>query len=236
MEHLNEYELALYVEYIDTKNPKNIPSHVMDHVKECDDCAAEALELFEMTALQQHKYKTKTIIRPLFYISTAIAASLLIFFLVYNFNFDTTVTETKNMAAVDRTTAKPLIKKDANNTPAVGNIKTDKIQYADNFTVDDYLEKMVSRFEGVSRNTERINIITPLEYKSSGNILLEWENRSEKELYVEILNNKGKLLNEYTSTGDSLFLKNKLSPGLYYWKLMNSDFDLLFCGKIILKR
>ncbi|MFW6202759.1 MAG: hypothetical protein ACOC30_00510, partial [Marinilabilia sp.] len=62
-------------------------------------------------------------------------------------------------------------------------------------------------------------------------LFLEWTNKEKEELIIEILDNKGDRILRDVTTGNRYRVEN-LGNGLYYWKLISSDYDLLFCGRI----
>jgi hypothetical protein len=96
-------------------------------------------------------------------------------------------------------------------------------------------EMLVENFNGNMRSTH-VEVHTPSELSVTNDgeqlVLLRWNNTQKMHLTVELLNNSGEIHKEYRTRGDSLIIENLPHKGLYYWKLFNQDFDLLFCGKI----
>ena len=104
------------------------------------------------------------------------------------------------------------------------------------YAVNEELEKLVERYTETSlRGDFSVNIKSIIEIKSNEDLVFEWNNTNKENLTLEFFNNSGdKLFEEKTS--ENRFTTTGLSnSGLYYWKLINEDFDLLFCGKIIVK-
>jgi hypothetical protein len=98
-------------------------------------------------------------------------------------------------------------------------------------------EMLVQNFRGNMRSTH-IEILSPAEFKVADNtdehwLVLRWKNNTKMQLTVELLNNFGEIHIEYQTQGDSVIIEKLPHKGLYYWKLFNRDFDLLYCGKII---
>jgi hypothetical protein len=104
------------------------------------------------------------------------------------------------------------------------------------YTTNPELEKLCQRYQSGSLRGDEIEILSPTHINGKkGEVHLQWNNEANQLLTLEFLNNKGEKLFE-TETNASDYTPVKLQKsGLYYWKLMNEDFDLLFCGKITLK-
>lgn len=131
---------------------------------------------------------------------------------------------------IDEKTPKP------NNNPQKHIItkpeKADLLAYSPN----NNLEKLAERYNGAAMRGTEIKVTTPNTFETTANkILLEWENSDNVLVIIELFNNKGEKIIESETTDNNYQPKEKIKPGLYYWKLINEDFDLVFCGKIILK-
>ncbi|MFW6389004.1 MAG: hypothetical protein ACOCZI_00060 [Marinilabiliaceae bacterium] len=97
---------------------------------------------------------------------------------------------------------------------------------------DEDLEKLVARSQSELRSGEEINVQTPVNlFVEQAPLFLEWTNKEKEELIIEILDNKGDRILREVTTGNRYRVEN-LGDGLYYWKLISSDYDLLFCGRI----
>lgn len=95
------------------------------------------------------------------------------------------------------------------------------------------LERMYTNMQGGYRG-ETIEVITNPEMQYKKGATLEWKNPNRTTLYVEIFNNQGEEVRRKITTENSYQLPG-LNPGLYYWKLIGENYDLLFVGKIIVK-
>jgi hypothetical protein len=95
------------------------------------------------------------------------------------------------------------------------------------------LEQLFQNMQGQYRS-ESIVIKTPhtLQIKKSTTDILRWLNPKKEKLIVEIFNNKAEEIMEKETNAESINIP-ELSEGLYYWKLISKDFDLLFAGKIM---
>lgn len=110
--------------------------------------------------------------------------------------------------------------------------KKTQVAYAPNTE----LEKLYLRYQNGTLRGDEIKILSPAHINGKkGEIQLQWNNEAKQLLILEFLNNKGEILFE-TETHESDYTPIRLQKsGLYYWKLMNADFDLVFCGKITLR-
>ncbi|PWD97647.1 hypothetical protein [Marinilabilia rubra] len=113
--------------------------------------------------------------------------------------------------------------------------KADTIRFLAHFEPDEDLEKLVDRYKGNLRNSGEVKVVSPLTVTNSNNsITIKWENPGKKRLIIEVFNNEGSRIIETETTKNEYTLKN-LDEGLYYWKLISENFELLFCGKIVIK-
>jgi len=115
------------------------------------------------------------------------------------------------------------------------NNKHESDYIAANFVVDPDLESMI---EETYRSELSLKIITPKigqELKGNNLISFQWKGKSDKKLKLEIFNNKSGKIGEIKGfTDNKAVLNKKLQPGLYYWKLETEN-DLLYLGKFIIK-
>ncbi len=143
-----------------------------------------------------------------------------------------------------RDTNKTEVVKDSAGTQKPGEIKSqplhqkpseDRIKLA--YVPDENLEKLAERFESASMRGDDVTVISPHEIKAEqGNeILIELKNPENTLLILEFFNNKGEKLFEKETSKETWEVKKLTEPGLYYWKLLSQDFDLLYCGKIIVE-
>lgn len=103
------------------------------------------------------------------------------------------------------------------------------------FEPDEELERLVSRYDGHLRDSDNVKVTSPLTITSNdSSVTIKWENPAEKRLIIEVLDNNGQKILEDETDKEQHTIKN-LSNGLYYWKLISSNFDLLFCGRIIVE-
>ncbi len=101
------------------------------------------------------------------------------------------------------------------------------------FEPDPSLEQLYQNMQGAFRG-HQVRVISDKEVHFSQDTQLQWENPQSQTLYLELFNNRGEELISITTSEESYTLPS-LDQGLYYWKLISEDFDLLFVGKILVK-
>jgi hypothetical protein len=98
---------------------------------------------------------------------------------------------------------------------------------------DPKLEKLYDNMQGTYRGGS-VHVESPRELHPAKDAILSWDNPGGQLFIVEIFDNTGnEILSRETNT-DTLALPD-LSAGLYYWKLIDEDFELQFVGKIIVE-
>jgi len=253
--HLSEEQIAIYAEALAIDTSVNLSDDIKKHVKNCEECTSEIHTVSEILREQYknsiaeglNSVKESKSISMGFWL---VAASIIILAaLGYLFTKNTNTPE-KNLMAIDSTLfeseniAYTYDEVDNNmtdtNSTITNNIK-DNIVIAPNkkeisiaFLTNNDLDKLVSRFEDASMRSVGINIITPSYIKINKNdsINLEWNNTNNQYLTIEIFDNKGVKITSKTSSKNIVTITEISKSGLYYWKLINEDYDLLFCGKI----
>jgi hypothetical protein len=250
LNHISVEEIALIAEALANDRLNEIPVHIIEHVKECDQCANEVLLVSEIIYDKESLISTPTNTKKNRIIKRqySIAASVIILMgsaiLLYNakknmkekvFSEDNItkeifLAEDSTMLANDEKVEKNV--KDTGSSvfsrPAPGNV----LAYAEN----EDLEKLADRFiEGAFRGYEiEIKTENTIEIEANNNFKLEWGNDEKQSLFFELFNNRNEKILE-VETIDSSIQPENLVSGLYYWKLINQDYDLIFCGKIIIK-
>jgi len=254
VQHLTEEQIAIYAEALATDNSANLSDDIKRHVKECLECSNEILSVSE---LLREEYKNsiadglnsikKSSNNKGFWL--AAASIIVIAALGYLFTrtnnapeknlmaIDSTIFKTENIAYTYNEVENTIT--DTNST-IIDNSKADSVvspakkEIAIAFLTNKDLDKLVSRFEDASMRSVDIDIITPSDIKISKNdsINLEWNNTNNQYLTIEIFDNKGNKITSKTSSKSIVTITEISKSGLYYWKLINENYDLLFCGKI----
>jgi len=236
--HLTPDELAIYAEYLSGKE-KRISQLIINHVEECDECAMEALDLNQVLEdadfpkLQKFRKITNS---SFVYIS--VAASIILLFSIWLFNDFKNDNENsivslssknipqKNFYANISDSANKIF----DNNKMISSINTQKF----NFQTNENLENIFLRYHK-NYKTGDIVIVTLSEIKAEMNkqVILKWNNPNKQKLTIEIFDNKQNLLETEILTNNSYHLKKNNIAGLFYWKLLNENNEIIFCGKII---
>ncbi len=264
LNHLSEEEVARCAEALSDGTFNRLPETLRNHLKECDACAQEVSfvvkTLTEISTEGKPIKMEPTVTKTNKYwlgvaASVVLILGLTILFIsiqkepvqvaqctdknISNPN-DSLAKQNNTNQTIEYTrvdTMNPAITQTEshsskkNEQSEINADQTDLLAYAPN----EQMEKLVDRFALSTMRGDNIEIKSPTTIKTSKDITLEWVNTNHQKLTIELYNNKGVKLFDTQTTSDNyapLQLKNN---GLYYWKLINEDYDLLFCGKIILK-
>lgn len=240
MEHLTEQEVAQCAEAIREGNYTSLPHAIKEHLANCDDCANEVAMVAELAndIGGTTPKKNKKSIRLWLTISGAIAASLTLLiignYFIINTNNDLP-TQNNQLAKVDsasqNTDTSFISTKEKDTAPQ--KIVPVRKEILAAYTPNKDLEKLAENFKQAYRG-EEITVETPSEINLPGVDSLKWINNNASKLTVVLLNNKGETVISAANQGNGIKIPT-LTSGLYYWKLINEDFDLLFCGKIMVK-
>lgn len=238
-QNLSIEELALCSEYL-RDNSIEIPDYLLQYMQICDECAEESINLsFILDEVETELNKNKK--KKLFKLSMfSVAASIILllsifFFLSDNFLKKDTVFFSKEYIDLEYKKYNNIkIPHKEIGEAAVNETITNEDNLLSTYIPDIETEKLVKRFEGDLRSSD-IKVLTPalLEIKKSKFVVFNWENPKNYELQIEIYDNKLELIEQALINDTTYSVSKQLTYGLYYWKLFDEDFDLIFCGKII---
>ncbi|PKP22187.1 MAG: hypothetical protein CVU05_05030 [Bacteroidetes bacterium HGW-Bacteroidetes-21] len=235
--HFSEEEVAICSDAINEGKYQGLPETFRNHLAECDQCASEVLLVadiafdFSLSANQNARGSKK---RWFFIASiTSVAAILIFAFLIFVYNpWNNSINE---IALIQDTTSVKNIKENQINKEIDTISKTNQIIPNENqqmaaFIEDEQFEKLYESFKESYRGSS-IEITTKgvLTYPQIDS--LKWNNKYHEKLVVEFYTNKGVLYSNETTDGNGCRIP-KFSSGLYYWKLINMDYELLYVGKI----
>ncbi|MBI9054887.1 MAG: hypothetical protein JEY96_13770 [Bacteroidales bacterium] len=262
--HLSEEELALYVDAYIAGDLNEIPADLISHAKNCDECANKILSIIEITENlsdedKSSKDETPTNSKGFFFKKNyflQMAASIifivgagLIFLQIkqtknnpikqYSEVIDSTISSIDSSLVMPEKNIQNTAQSKKDSLKQFKEVKNDNLSNNQNllaFAEDEQLEKLVERYsDSALRGNFSIKSKSIIEIKSNELLKLEWNNDDKELLILEFFDNKGNKLFE-SETSESLFATDQFKvKGLYYWKLINEDFDLVFCGKIIIK-
>ena len=258
MEHLSEEQIAQYAEALAQGNQKYLPKTLIEHVKECDHCADEVMSVYEIisqdrSSVSQPKEKRLSV-RPVKWVSVAAGITLLVglggylLFKTDKTNESVLIADKQELSSdsqpiaqiieIDDAYKKNTLQMPSDQSEVSGNKNNGEVLLAQAFEPNNSLENLASRFEqeqmrsnDFKLKSEHHKIIPP-----KADIELSWQAPREDELIFTLLNNRDSVIVEKKAGKQGVKVSNVSQPGLYYWKLMNADFDLLYCGKIEIEK
>jgi hypothetical protein len=241
--HLNENEISKYVDALLDGKEHAEPEHVKKHLAECDECASEVMVVYDVMKEDAQETKVVDIRKSKKPINTwiALAASVILIvsaaiYIMTNNNpkqediiveqdpviIDTTQKE-KTHDTFDKEEEVNKVNIPENNQPLL----------AEAFIPNEDLEKLVDRFETNNFRGDEIAVYSSVDttLKSGAALIIELNNTANQMLTIEVFNNKNELEMTEESNNTRIELKHSLGEGLHYWKLINEDFDLIYCGR-----
>lgn len=260
--HLTEEQVAQCADAIIDGKYKSLDLNLRKHLILCDECAAEVLSVTDIVIdFKEEEGKRRLKIFKPWIIAIASAAAIGTFIFIIatvtgtgnSFFNESAVLIQKDSIKPKLDTVKkinqsePLIvdnfslrKKPipSDNTPnkqSPTKKTNDVAGYGGGaaFTPDENLENLFSNYTQAYRG-EDVSVKTPRIISVPGNDSLKWSNPAREELIIEFFDNKGKQIHSYSQLSEGIAIP-KLDKGLFYWKLINRDYDLLFVGKIIIE-
>lgn len=241
--HLNEQDIAKAAEALSKGHYNLLSQETKEHLSQCDECAMEVQTVSSIVdeiqaPKNQKNHKSINIIKVL----SGIAACTLISVGVWKVLLD------KKEAPI-YVEAETSLDTFITNRDTTNNSDTpkDSIQYTkEEITINEALqnkdlvafqshkelENLVHRFEeGNLRGKADIHFPNKDITVSLDKTRMQWKNPNKEELIIEFFNNNGDKLFELNSSEEDANLKlDKI--GLYYYKVLNEDFDLIFCGRL----
>lgn len=259
--HLTPGQVAMCAEAMTKGGYENLPKEIRQHLVKCDQCSdevnvvVETLIESEPELIHQKKNRRKTTL------VVSLAASLTILvatvFVLKNQKYSSPVPQERQMAIVQEDTTLPIaeieeiketvrVEVDKKDEPqAFSKPKSNKIMKTPTtaskesqllaYNTNEKLEKWAERYKDWNMRGESVVIKTPFLFETGKTFKLEWDNPKQETLIIELFNNNGEKIEEAEIDQNSYTPTTAVDPGLYYWKLINEDFDLLYCGKIKVK-
>ena len=258
--HLSEQEIATFAEAMVENKLGSIPKDKQEHIKECDTCNEEIIALVDVLEKKEVLVKKNdsnvdilsenkpTKNSTLYYTWMGIAASIIIGAVILLLLSEKSSSTSPRIADEKPFMEEILEPQDSIieeevivDVPIKEELKIVIPEVVEKeellaFVSNDELEKLSER-HNVALRGDDIEIISPnvINANTESEINLQWVNTDKQDLIIELYNNKAELINEKASSDNIYIISPNLEEGLYYWKLINSDFDLIFCGKIIIK-
>ena len=257
--HFTEEEVAICADAIANGDYALLDADLREHLSICDECAAEVLCVTDIAVnhLSKGKGNGKRVqLKSWLGVALGVAAAGLLFFFVTSLLTSAPSIGKSELAtnfsseAIDKTTDTVLqvistdkvMPADNEQSATPTNAERPKIAVASSkakptvsasYVPDPTLEILYKNHTEAYRG-ESVTVISKGVLKISETDSLKWTNPAAEELIVELFNNEGDRIFTLTQNQSGMPIP-KLSNGLYYWKLINPDFDLLFVGKILVE-
>jgi len=231
--HFTEEEIALCAEAVNEGRYAHLPETLRGHLSECDQCASEVLMVadiafdFKENERQLSPWRKSWV---LYATLCSSAAAILLFFIFTLSRPDSNPALDKTMIAQSDSSAKNGADQDSvvpKSATEPGN------QLMASMHPNEKLEKLYQNHQQTYR-AMGVEVITKgvVEYPASDS--LKWKNESKEMLQVEIFDNREHKVQSLQTHASAVKIP-VMATGIYYWKLISEDFDLLYVGKIIVK-
>ncbi len=241
--HLTEEEIAIAAEAMLNDNYDSLPAHTQYHLQACEQCSNEVIAVCSIIDGENFSTDKKAItlipkrksVSTLKYIlagAASIALLVSLFFVLKN-DGNSTNKITRND---DSIMTQPSNKLDSIKQQIIEK-QHDQILKKDNilaYNQNPELEKVYQRFNSTNMRSDELEIVTYGILKNTGSDTthLRWESNAET-FIIQIIDARGKIIEESKNSNGSI--KIKLKHGLFYWKLLDLKFNILYCGKIIVE-
>jgi cytoskeletal protein RodZ len=115
--------------------------------------------------------------------------------------------------------------------------KQDNNQLAEAYRPSSRLEQLSSRYDGVSMRSDGFEMRSKhiLSTEKNDTLNISWIADQSQKLLFSLYDNKEQLVAENEVPVKGYSFVADYEKGLYYYKVVNQDFDLLYCGKIIIE-
>jgi len=248
--HLTEEEIALSAEAMIAGDLSHLEPRVREHLDHCTQCAGEVMMVAEVSGEVPEITSASVQTKPLWGYVALLAAAVVVIVMIINVpgwfkpasnhspemagvvqdSINPTANQPdqypeKPMAIEDKTTSKS--QKSEQNSQTNSTLGEDALAYAPN----EALENLVSQYLTAYRSDETVEVRSKAELQFPENDSLTWKNPDNISLTLEWYNNRGVLIQTVKTQQNGAPIP-PFENGLYYWKLMNEDFDLLVVGKV----
>jgi len=251
--HLTDLYVCICSDRLREDRDDLIPDEVLSHLEGCEQCRNSVLDIFSSILTSEKNIKPEEtpfssmepVEKPFSYrLVLRTAATFMIMGFVAAVYLLMNNKEPVNIRLADRNanliaaaTESKTIKEEI--TPGTDNWKISAPSNKKNSTSvhDPFKDNLNLEYMVNSHHRGRlIHIISP-EFKimEKGKIVFMWENHIDKNIYLKILNNLNETLFKFKAEGSRVEFKGDLAPGLYYWKLEDSE-NLYHVGKFLIEK
>lgn len=242
--HLSSEEIAMCADAVNNNAFENIPINIQKHIDNCHACANEVILVSEIQTeiekdniiIKSPKTNSKFIFsNKQIFISVSLAASLIfgIFFITHKLKNDKSIefVKSENKIIREHLTEKEVEKIIEEDPILISeNIKNNLDVSSKEFLANENLELLIEKNKGTYRGSS-VSILNnrDINLKKSNKIIVD--NPKNEIIYIEILDNNENQISESVISNNQ-YLISTLERGLYYYKIFNIDFDLIFVGRI----
>lgn len=241
---LSEMQVAECAEAINQGRYEEIGYDVRAHLRQCDRCASEVLLVADLTAMPATAVEPSTRqLFPAWFRYSAAAAVVVLFFVAkmvmsppQSTQSNQPLTAAHNHPAADSSVAAVDLPENttAEEKPVEIITTVPRGMMAAN-EPNAALEKLVQRSLSANRSGREVKVVTPATVEALPEVTrLQWENPRQEMLTLVWINNLGKEVKTIQTNGNTSLVP-RFKAGLYYWKLISSDDDLLWCGKVTIR-
>jgi len=232
--HIEEEQIAKAAEQIIAGKPSDIDAQTLEHLEDCAPCAAElvtVMELLEEVPMEQSIRKNKTIPR-LYWFGVGLAALIILGFFIFPYLTDNQTSQPvqivqQKVAEIEDTAAAPVqIKKTKPlNAEAEQPVSTEPAKPQ----LNEQFESQILEIQSAYRS-EGFKLVSPYYLNNTKHQKLQWQS-SDEEFFIEWWSIDAEILTEQITENTSIEIP-QFKSGIYYFKLLNSDYDLLAVGRL----
>lgn len=236
--HLNDEGVALYVDALKLNTLEQLPPAIRDHVADCYECKKDITGLLALLDdvdygdVRSHPlfslaHGSRSRVPLLMKLAAVVAGVASLATLTYYLG-------PFRQGETSRGTSQRVVGRGVDSVQKGQYTDTQfaiatKEEFAANFKVDPELEDLVN---GRSRSAA-FSATSPTNGSVLGpDAMFSWKGEGRKSLTLSIMNNKGDTVLIESPPPSRFVLKQRLSPGLYYWKI-ESKSELLYVGKFL---
>ncbi len=248
--HLTEEEIALSAEAMIAGDLSHLEPRVREHLDHCTQCAGEVMMVAEVSGEVPEITAAPVLTKPLWGYVALLAAAVVVIVMIINVPgwFKPASHHSSDMAGVvqdsinpsanqpnqDSEKATSIVDNTSNKQQKQEQKSQTKSTLGDNalaYAPNEALENLVNQYLTAYRSDETVELRSGVDLQFPETDSLLWKNPDNISLTLEWYNNWGVLIQTVKTQQNGAPIP-PFENGLYYWKLMNEDFDLLGVGKV----
>jgi len=254
--HLTDEQIAISAEALNKHSFDSLSPDVKEHMQECDECSHYVLAVSETlqdlsdneTVKSDHHISfTKKALALAASLAIMVSVSFYFYSIIkpnhflIGINDQNSISQENCIIGNDKESSglpcQPITQQQAKDKRTRQFEKLDQSNSSAHqllaYAPSKQLNTLCERFIDAALRNADVKVESLHHIKSRSNqVELKWSKNNNQVLIVEVYNNTGEVIGEYVTNNSSIKPNCLTKPGLYYWKLLSEDFDLLFCGKI----